>query len=336
MKTSRKLLASAAAGLALVGASIAVSANTTTPKPPKPPKPAKCKTYLPDPAATIAALPAGGTFNGTGHCYLTSGIDAGPHNIIGGTYKDDANTVPVHVHGTAEVGLHPIIEVKQTNGPTTIANVTLIGANTKGGYHGAGFVGQEGISVRSASNVTITNILSDDTFGDCLTVFISATKPQTIPNAVNVNGFTCDNPGRDAFSPAAMTNSIWTNIVAEGKVPDSAFDFEADLHGFSGDTGNQFVNVTAKGGIQIIEQMGTTAFVNTVTGGKFNLDSIGAQISYQGSFVCARRAPGACVTVSNGTLTIAPGPNVFSYVAGTSKADQAWTKVNPPGVLTGP
>lgn len=288
-----------------------------------------------DPASAIAALPSGTpghptVWTGKGK-YCTAGILITQHDVTidGGKISDSQSTVPVHVHGTARVGLKPIIEVKDTT-DVIIENTTLTGANSKGGYHST-LVGQAGVDIRSSSNVTVSNVDTTNTYGDGLTVFISGTKPQVVPTDIHVDKMTITQPGRDCVSPAAVTDSTFASITCAGTIPDSALDFESDIPGV-GDNNLTFTNLVAKGGINIIEPVGTVSFATTSTTGKFKLDSIGANVSYQGSFLCARRAPGACVAVDNGTLDLNA---TFGYVPGTSKTSQPFTLATPPGILTG-
>lgn len=333
---TRNILAVVAAAV-IAGAGIGVGiAVAPTPTPQVVHAPAKAALACqPDPAAQIAAMAPGSTFYGVG-VYCTAGIkdDQVPMvNIIGGTYQDTAVATPT-------APLKPIIEIKDGGGteaqPGTIANVTLQGDDPAKGIHvKAGQVGQEGISIRSSSYIDVTDSSSTNTYGDGMTVFVSATKPVVVPTQIHVSGFTATNVGRDGLSPAAVTDSSFTDYTVAGYVTDSAIDMESDIRGLGDSGGITFTNFVAKGGINIIEPVGVLTFANTTATSRVYVNSIGAQIAYSGSFVCERRAPGACVKVVNGTLTLAPG-TTSTYVPGHSKPTMIPYLAIPPGMIFGP
>lgn len=312
------------------GLTYALSAptNTTAPTP-------KIATPLcqKDPAKQIEALPPGGTFTGVG-TYCTNGILlTKPVTVIGGNYIDSNVKPPHKVKGKSGAGLAPIFEVKDTPGPVTIEGTSVTGSDTAvPGTYKAPLVGQAGYDIRSADNVTLTDNQSLDTWGDGLTVFIDA--GGSVPTGISVTDLLVTNPGRDGVSPAAVTDSTFTGITVAGVVHDSAFDFEADIPGFAGDSGDTFANIVAKGGINIIEKVGVLSWSNTTTP-KFYMSAAGAQVSYQGSFVCNRRAPSPCVWVKNGTLTLVE-PTAQSYLPGSSKISEIPYLAMVPGVIVGP
>ena len=84
-----------------------------------------------------------------------------PLVINGGTFKDLTDS------GTGKhQGYHPIIEVREGD-DVTLENLTVEGEHTSKGFTG-GKVGEAGIKVLPSSDVTITNVIAEYTFGDGL------------------------------------------------------------------------------------------------------------------------------------------------------------------------
>lgn len=206
------------------------------------PAPQNCQ---PDPAAMIEALPAGAVFHGSG-CYFTSGIViTKPVTIDGGTYYNPATDL------SAQGRLFPIIQVKDTSG-VTIENTSLQGANSIGGFH-RHLVGESGLDILSASDVTITNVATVNTFGDGMTVFAAfGTSNQPTTNLL-VNGLDITQAGRQGITMAYARDST-LNGVRVNSASGSGWDFESDLPGIG--SGNITVNgASGTKGIRFIEAL---------------------------------------------------------------------------------
>ena len=265
-----------------------------------------------DPAPAIAALPAGGTFNGTGHCYHTSGIVVLEPNITidGGTYHDAVAARPIK----------PIIRAVDTS-DFKVENVTLDGSNTNGGYH-PNLVNQAGVDLRSVQGVTIENVSTDQTQGDGLTFGWDPEPHHGGPDTnVVVKGLTVTTAGRQGMTPADISNGTFSNIDIVSTA-DDGLDFESDV-GSIGDGTLTFDDVTTKT-INIIETIHSVTFTKTSTRGRF-IDQGGVRsvVDYSGSFLCQRAAPiPGCVTVEGGTLNLAPG-TTFAHVPGKDETHGA-------------
>jgi hypothetical protein len=314
---------------------------TTVPAPPPPPLSSiasDCSVDVSAPlTAYLASLPDGAVFSSPmGACYQ---VDEGitithPLVITGGTFKDLTDS------GTGKhLGYHPIIAVREADG-VTLENLTVEGEHTSKGF-GGGKDGEAGIKVYSSSDVTITNVLAEDTFGDGLELVAdfgrnwSLGGPVKTPDSdITVNEFISYLSGRTGITPAEVVNSTFTNVYLYLNATRS-IDFESDvpLHG----SGNlTFNNVVAWHGINMIEALsGPITFDHTAMGGRFVLaESTGEPVSYSnGSFTCERMAPGACVTVKVGELDLSNTP--LYYVSGTSKISEPGYAAWPGGKIVG-
>ncbi len=179
-------------------------------------------------------------FNGTG-CYDTSGIViTEPVTINGGTYNDPATI------GMNDV--KPIIRIKDTT-DVSVENVVLNGLNTKGGYH-PDLVGEEGINVLSSTNVSLSNVRTNNTFGDGL---IFGFQPRHAPSAdILVSGYTVTKAGRQGITLAYVTGAVF-NAVDIVSTADTGWDFESDGHGIG--SGNITVNGASGRGVHMIEAL---------------------------------------------------------------------------------
>ncbi len=215
---------------------------TTTKEVPTDPALAGCQA---DPAATIAALPAGSVFVGSG-CYITSGIlISKPVTIDGGVYNDPVIT------NAGDGSVHPIIRIKDTTG-VTIENTILTGANVSGGFH-RHLVGQAGLDILSSSGVSITNVSVCNTFGDGLTAFANFPVNKNPTTGLRVNGLFITNAGREGITMAYIKDSF-LNDVAINSSSDSGWDFESDLPGIG--SGNVTVtNSRSTKGVRLIEAL---------------------------------------------------------------------------------
>src|SRR6202011_6071120 len=196
-----------------------VTTTTTAPAPTTNASSAMFRSCKPDPAAAIAALPSGGVFNGSG-CYKTAGIlITKPVTIDGGTFIDPVVTELTHGYD----GIEPIIRIKDTSG-VTVQNVTVTGLNSDGGYH-RDLVGQEGIRVLSSANITLTNIITNNTFGDGLILGFQPGRPRS--TNITVNGLVVNSAGRQGVTVAYATNSTLNDVTINSSA-DAGWDFESD------------------------------------------------------------------------------------------------------------
>ena len=218
-----------------VAAAVVAIAAITTLTAVKIASPVQCQ---PDPSAQIAALPAGGTFTGSGCYTVPNGIRITKSvTLDGGTYIDPSNTPP------AKGSFKPVIQAYETQG-VTLENLAVQGGNPNGGYHGS-LVGQSGIELISSSDVVISNVSTSQTLGDGLELWANVPKNKT-PNAnVTVDGLTVNTAGRDGISPSNVTDSTFTNVSigATGLV---GVNLESDIKGIG--AGNvTFANSTWTG-----------------------------------------------------------------------------------------
>jgi hypothetical protein len=189
----------------------------------------------PDPAPTIAALPPGSTFHGIG-CYITGGILVTQPDITidGGVYFNPI-TPPSE-------DAKPLIRIKDVTG-VTVKNVTLDGANMAGGFH-RHLVGEEGVEIVSSSDVTLTNIATNNTFGDGLMFDYQPRHPAS--TNVTVNGLTITKSGRQGITVGYVTNSTFTNVDIVSSA-DTGWDYESDIANVG--SGNITVNHASGKGV---------------------------------------------------------------------------------------
>ncbi len=314
---------------------------TTVPAPPPPPLSSiasDCSVDVSAPlTAYLASLPDGAVFSSpTGACYQ---VDEGitithPLVINGGTFKDLTDS------GTGKhQGYHPIIEVREGD-DVTLENLTVEGEHTSKGFTG-GKVGEAGIKVLSSSDVTITNVIAEYTFGDGLELVAdfgrnwSLGGPVKTPDShITVNGFISYLSGRTGITPAEVVDSTFTDVYLYLNATRS-IDFESDipLQGAGNDT---FNHVVANHGINMIEHLsGPITFNHTAMSGRFVLaESTGEPVAYNnGSLTCNRRAPGACVTVKVGELDLSNTP--LYYNPGTLPVTEAGYATDPGAKIFG-
>lgn len=239
-----------------------------------------------DPAAQIAALPAGGTFYGSG-CYDTAGIVT-KANIDGGTYENTATAKP------AKGNLNPIIRVLNAQN-VTIENVTVQGANTDGTYHSK-LINEAGFRLDSSSNVSLLNDNAVNIFGDGVEMFKKNVKG-TFNYNVTVTNLTVTNAGRFGVTPA-LVYGLTMSGVNIGNTGLLNINFESDVGAGSGDV--SITNSTFKG-IQFNEPLsGTVNLTNNTMSGHI--------LAYAKSITTP-------ITVSGGTLVL-PGTDHGTPPAG--------------------
>lgn len=313
-KTKRKGLAIAAGVVVGLGL-VAVGVKVTAPS---------CQA---SPAAQIAALQPGQTFTGSG-CYDVSASITPPSGttVNGGTYTDPATT------GTV---LFPIFSVRRVS-DVTIENVTVQGEHVKG--LAPKLVGEAGIKVWSSDNVTLANDTAVNTFGDGLELVADVDKKDDTPvtNLV-VSNFTATSPGRCGITLAEVSMATFTTTSISAPATYGLCFEPNEKNAGSGNVSFDGLQMAGRG-IAFYEPLsGPVSFSNAHVSGKLILAKLGGLVSFDNgsSFTCERRAPGACVTVESGTLTLAPD-TTFGYVAGNSKADQPFTLAEGTGVIVGP
>ena len=239
------------------------------------------------PAATIAALRPGAVWNGQGQCYDTPTGVVVPSGVTvtNATFDEDTST-----------NVHPIVLVTNASN-VVLSDLTLNGGDTNPGHLYSKLVGQEGVDLRSSSYVTISNVDTNDTYGDGLTLFFSDQK-RTPDTQVAVDGMTITNAGRDGISPANVTDSTFANLSVHG-VADTGADFESDLKGV-GSGSLVFTDVDFGGPLNVIEPLsGNGVELNDCTGTGAIVDN----------------SPGATVTIANSTWSL-------RYSADDGKAPQ--------------
>jgi len=257
--------------------------------------------------AYLAALPDGSVFTSPASaCYLVDeGVNlAHPLTLVGGRFVDASNTVPARIPGREAPSLHPIILIKETS-DVTVEHVDLVGANPSGRYQPS-LVGQSGIDVRSASNVTISDVTTLDTFGDGLTLFLAAGKGKD--RNIKVNGLTITRAGRQGVTPAFVDGATFSHVDIVSQA-DSAWDFESDLPTMG--TGNITISdSTWRGRVNLIEPLiGPLTFDHDNASGSLLFDDGTNQpitVSHSTLLLPANDwgDPVAGIVLHNGTLTL--------------------------------
>jgi len=309
----------------LVGLTIGWFAHrqpTAAPPPSSVGHPLQCQ---PDPAAAIEALPAGGTWKGAG-CYTTMGIEITKNDVTidGGTFED-----PVVIGSPKPI--KPIIRVQGSSGDT-IENVSLIGTNTVGGYHGA-LVGEAGIDVRYASDLTVYDVNTVNTFGDGITFGFEPREPES--TGAKVTGLTITNAGRQGVTVAYLADSTFTNVTMNSSA-DTGVDFESDEPGI-GSSNVTFTGYTGAKGFTFVEALQGPCAVNASTfsgdiGDTGDAATSGKPITFTGDTVAQRRfynglPPGGIFVNGPGNLTISG--STFTRNPGTqAPTGPAWVVEN--------
>lgn len=283
------------------------------------PSPSGC---LPDPAAAIAATPVGGIWPGSGRCYnVPNGLVLHkPITVENATFVDNS-TGPTKAAGQ-ELGIHPIIEVRSADN-VTIENVNVVGAATTSVYHAA-LVGQEGFSLKSATNTKLINDTASNTMGDCLFLFQDGPRSPVTSNLF-VNGFTCNSPGRFGISISALYGATLNNVNLTGVLNKPSIDFESDVVGL-GAGAVTFNNLTTGSGIFIRETLNGPVTCNNCTlkaVTAFNLNSSTLfPVTFNGGSVTIGGGRIIGVWTRNG-VTVFNGTQ-FSREAGVKKPNGMW------------
>jgi hypothetical protein len=261
-----------------------------------------------DPSAQIAALPAGGTFHGAGCYIIHSGIVIARPNITidGGVYYD-----PMKRADAGYRGLQPIVKILQVSG-TTIKDVILIGANVSGRFR-ARLVGEAAIKTESATNTTITNVVTANTFGDGLELWFAGPRHPATTNT-SVDGLTVLHAGRQGVVPA-FVDGLTMNHVNVVSSTGPGINFESDLPGI----GAGFVAISNS----------SFHFVNLIE--SWSGPILFAKCSLIGHIVVGK-APGT-ITIDGGSIRI-PHQMHGTPSAGIQMGRPTAPATGPAGVLT--
>lgn len=244
----KRKLALVAAAVALVaagtGIGLAVTGGPTTVTPTA----AVCDGG--DPGAQIEGLASGTIFGGTGCNFTVTGVLI-PSGVTldGGRYTSTTTTAP-------------ILEAKGVTG-VTLEDLAVVGSDPSH-VGNASTAPQEGISLRTASNVTISHVTTANTAGDGLTIFKEAGGGPS--SNVTVSYLAVNGAGRYGISPAAVDTGSFDHVsIANANV--GAFDWESDVPGL-GSSNVTISDSTWTGIDNSIEPLdGTIAYVgDTATG----------------------------------------------------------------------
>ncbi len=214
------------------------------------------KTCGPDPSAAIEALPDGGVWNGGGKCYVMS--NAGivinqPVTVENASFTNPQKLTQGEPHTDF---MHPFITVNSTSN-VTLANLTLTGENATPSYHGLPWVAEEGIKLNSSHDVSISNITTNNTFGDGL-IFDQASGKGPCQD-ITVNNYTVNTTGRQGVTIGSIENSTLNNVHI-GHTAESGWDFESDS---AAGSGNITVNNASGAGVHMNEPLfGPVTFNN--------------------------------------------------------------------------
>ena len=280
--------------------------TTTAPSPgPASFDPTCTKSALPNLQDYINSLPTGSVFqSSTTACYLVPDgiLLSKPITIIGGTFYDPLveRLTNVRPYGA----LHPIIFIKNTS-HVTLSGVSVLGANTNGGYH-ADLVGEAGVKIMSSSDLVLTGVSAKNTFGDGLELVADFTDHINTPvNRLSVDGFTTIDAGRQGITVAELTNSTLNNLNVISPA-DSGIDFESDLP-YQGSGNVAITNCVNEAGFNMVEYYTGPITVTNCTGFHhvtLRTDQKITPITFVGgTLTCKRAVPQPCIDVTGGSLT---------------------------------
>jgi hypothetical protein len=236
-----------------------------------------------DPSSAIAALPPGAVFDGNGACFtLRNGLEITTPDVTveNATFND-------RLRGErSDGGVKPIVQIKDSAG-VTLSNLVLNGRNFTGRFH-ANLVGQEGVQVLSSASVSLTNITTNYTFGDGLTLGFQPGHPAS--TNITVNGYTVNHAGRQGITLAYAVNSTLNDVTVNASA-DAGWDFESDLTGVG--SGNLTIN--RPGGHKGFLFQGTLTGPITVNSPRFSGDV---------AVVRSSAASGQPITFNSGTILV--------------------------------
>jgi hypothetical protein len=292
-------------------------AATSTPALPSPPEAvAPATACQPDPSAAIAAVPAGGVWQGSG-CYdiptnilLTKAITIEPNPGSKLQFNDTA-TGPTKLTGQ-ELGVKPIVQITGATG-VTLKNLTLSGTNPGGAIRHKNLVGEAGIDVVGSTNVTIDKVSVQHVGGDGLTL---AFEPNHAENTnVTVNGLKVTDVNRECVTVAYAQDSTLGSVDCNGGV--GGIDFESDLPNI-GSSNVHVVNFMGTKSIRIVENLQGPIFIDqpdySGTLNDFNEAGMSGQpvTVTGGSIALPRRVSGA---IKGGMLVEGPSTLTLTGVA---------------------
>jgi hypothetical protein len=237
-------------------------------------------TFLPDPAAEIAALPPGATWQAAEEAtYQTNGVELTKPVTLqfnGATFFNPASGSVVGA------GLDPLIRIKDTS-DVILDGPTLDGALTGGtGRETRWMVGEAGIEVLSSVHVQVLNAVVNNVWGDGMTLGFQPRKP---PNSdINVDGLTINGTGgiRQGITISYVDGAVFDNVtIGSG----SGVDFESDLQNV-GAANVVFTNYAGSGGVRMISALnGPVTFNNPRYTGNLTLINAAANSSQQVTFL---------------------------------------------------
>ena len=190
----------------------------------------------------------------------------------------------------------------------TLTDLLIEGANTAGDYH-AHLATGAGVKVISSSNVTLTNITTENTFGDGLELVGDLPNHISTPvSGLVVDGFTTVNSGRHGVTLADVYGATLSGVTIHSPA-DAGFAFESDEPRMG--SGNVAISdCTFDKGIYLVEFLtGPITFTNCTGLSHFQLGNKNSPHSQQpvtfvgGELECQDRNPRACVEQRGGNLT---------------------------------
>jgi hypothetical protein len=295
---------------------------------------------LPDPAAAIAALPSGGTWDGGGLSYTTQGIViTQPCTVQNATINNPT--------ALGASNINPCIQIKGTTN-VTLSNLALSGEYPNNGNFYGGLADGYGVQIQSSSHITINAVTTLNTFSDGLVATFDSGGPQS--SAITVNGMTITNPGREGVTVAGVDNSVGVNVFNDITVSNpvhNALSNETDVN-LLGSGYCTFNNFTFDGGgFNLISYLNGPMVFNDINGnGRLILvDGFGNQTvtinggswefpSTSGSQACIQMTGGK-ITFDGVAITRAPGvPNLpmWNVTQGTPQTRVAVTNGDIPDV----
>jgi hypothetical protein len=248
----------------------------------------------------------GATWNGEGATYIVNEGISVPHAM---TLTNAALVDHTAWANLPTLHMAPIITVQVVN-DVTLSDLQIYGAHTNIGGSGRYQVSQAGIRLRSANNVTISNVQTFNTWGDGLETTRNGPVTRLDNNPVmylNVQGFTSTNSGRTCFSPLELAYSVVNHLTCIDSAR-TAINFESDvpLNG----AGNLIIANCNVRRINIIEYVSGPIDVDNCTG------LLGMLIHRRGiilpatvtvsntTFACHRDSPIPCIDQLGGKVVL--------------------------------
>ena len=222
-----------------------------------------------------------------------------PITLVGGTFYDPSTAVPT---GSPN-GLRPIISVLEAS-HVVLVGLTVLGANVSGEFR-PNLVGEAGVKLLSATDVTITGVTAENTWGDGLELVARTPMDKTPVTGLTVEGFTTVNAGRQGVTLAEVSRSTLDDVHIVSPA-DAGFDFESDVAGL-GSANVTISNCVDDTGFNMVEYLGGPITISNCTG--FHHVALASQGSDApvtftgGSMSCRRYNPQPCISQIGGSLT---------------------------------